>query len=301
MTFIKIRRKVIEFLTGRSLLNRLKRKLRNELREEFKKELQARLKEERETWSKREKALRKKERLQERSPKRIIRGLERNSVQFEKERLFDGTIRFHEEASGNVILFREGSSFEGSIKVKGWDNVIEFGPHSKIRGTVAMGGRGCRLTFGDYSTAESLFVVASGQDIHIGKWCMFSRNVEIRTTDSHAVVDRDTGRWLNPRVPVFIGDHVWICANSTIMKGSRILSDSIVGAMSMVNRAFEEEGVVLAGVPAKVVRRGVTWHRKLQENFTPEDLQYHLYDNKGQLIETAPRQEDEASGSGGKV
>jgi acetyltransferase-like isoleucine patch superfamily enzyme len=302
MTFKKIRRKVIGFFTGRKRLNRLKKTLRKELRQDFNKELRVRLREERKTWSEREKARRKKERMQQRMPKRIIHGLEGNSVQFEQERLFDGTIRFRQGTSGNVILFRKGSSFEGTIKVKGSDNVIEFGEHSRIRGTLSIGGKGCRLTFGDYCTSESLFVVASGKDIHIGKWCMISRNVEIRTTDSHAVVDRETRQWVNPRVPVFIGDHVWICADVTIMKGSRIQSNSIVGAMSVVNRPFEEEGVVLAGIPAKVVKRGVTWHRILRESFTEEDLEYHRYDNKGQLIEPAvSEQVDPTSESGRPV
>lgn len=298
MTFKKIKRRFIGFFTGKTRLEQLKKVLRKQVSQQVKKELGERLKAERKVWTEREKARRKQERM----PKRLIQGMEGNSVQFENELLFNGTIKFKPGAKGNVIVFREGSSFEGTIKVSGRNNLIEFCPHTRIRGTLSMGGKGCRLTFGDYTTTEPIYLVASGKDIHIGKWCMFSRNVEIRTTDSHAVVDPETGQWLNFREPVFIGDHVWICADANIMKGSRIQSNSIVAAMSLVNRPFEEEGVVLAGIPAKVVKRGVTWHRVIRDGgYTKEELEYHRYDNSGQLIEPVSQQAEDISGSGNTV
>lgn len=286
MIFKKIK-KLVGFFTGKNRRNRLKKELRKELMLDVERQLQKRLK-----------AQRKKERAQrrkERTSKRVIRGLEGNFLHFENERLFNGTIKFLDGAQGNVIRFHEGSSFEGTIKVKGSNNLIEFGPHSKIRGTLSVGGKDRRLTFGDHSTGLGLFLVASGEDIHIGKWCMMSRNVEIRSTDAHGVVDRESRRSLNLQAPVFIGDHVWICAGVTIMKGSRIPSDSIVGAMSLVNRAFEEEGVVLAGIPAKVVKRGITWHRHIREVFTEEELDYRRYNAKLERIPHEPQLTDDAT------
>ncbi|MES2440271.1 MAG: hypothetical protein V4584_14470 [Verrucomicrobiota bacterium] len=203
-------------------------------------------------------------------PKRI-RGRRDNDVQLESRKSLRGTIVLN--GKGNVIRFLEGSRFAGSITVNGNDNLLEFGPHTKIRGQLILGGCGQKVTFGEQTTAvEILLICGEDQDVNIGRWCMFSRKIEIRTSDAHSVVDSKTGDRVNPAQPVIIGDHVWVGLGVVISKGARIPSDSIVGAMSFVNGGFEEEGVILAGAPAKIVRRGVTWNRDRRPHFTPEEL-----------------------------
>lgn len=55
---------------------------------------------------------------------------------------------------------------------------------------------------------------------------------------------------------VVIGDKIWIGTRSVILYGSSIGNSSIVGAMSLVNKRFNEY-VILGGIPAKILR-----HRK---------------------------------------
>lgn len=277
MTIRKFTRRLVTFFTGERRAARLKAEIRRELAAELKKDFREQLKQERARWQKKEVARRR----EERRPKGVITGLEGNEVLVENERSFTGKIIFTPGSTGNVVRFGEGSSFGGVLKVGGSGNVVEFRAHTKIRGTLAVGGRGVRLDFGDYTTSVDVFLVAAGQDILIGKWCMISRRVEIRSNDAHAVVERGTGETLNPPEPVTIGDHVWICGGAHVNKGSRIPSDSIVAAMAFVNRPFEEEGVILGGIPAKVIRRGVTWNRKMRAKFSPEQLDYRIYDENG--------------------
>lgn len=101
---------------------------------------------------------------------------------------------------------------------------------------------------------------------------MFSREIEVRTSDAHSVIDRSSGLRVNAAGNVLIGDHVWVGLRSIINKGARVPSDSIVGAMSFVSAEFEEEGVVIAGTPAKIVKRGITWSRSRRVHFAPDDL-----------------------------
>ena len=54
--------------------------------------------------------------------------------------------------------------------------------------------------------------------------------------------------------PVYIGKQCWIAANSTILKGVTIGDESVVGAMSLVNKDIPAK-VLAAGVPAKVIRK----------------------------------------------
>lgn len=68
----------------------------------------------------------------------------------------------------------------------------------------------------------------------IGYDCMLSYNVIIRTEDAH----------------------------TTILKGSYIPSNCIVGTYSLVNKKFTEESCIIAGIPAKVVKQGINWDRQ---------------------------------------
>ena len=50
---------------------------------------------------------------------------------------------------------------------------------------------------------------------------------------------------------------------SYLLKGTRLHPETVVGACSVVGRAFEEGHCVVAGVPAKIVKRGIRWDRDL--------------------------------------
>lgn len=63
---------------------------------------------------------------------------------------------------------------------------------------------------------------------------------------------------------VFIGDHVWIGEKAYITKNATIPNESIVAACSVVTRRFLEPNSVLAGNPAKLVRKNVKWIRNEQ-------------------------------------
>ena len=49
------------------------------------------------------------------------------------------------------------------------------------------------------------------------------------------------------------GNHCYLGAGSKLMIGARIGNDVIVGANSVVTKVFEEDNVVLAGVPARII------------------------------------------------
>lgn len=105
--------------------------------------------------------------------------------------------------------------------------------------------------------------------IKIGANCLFSSNISIRTSDGHAIYSID-----NPNVPlnkpefgVEIGDHVWCGSKVDILKDVKIGNDSIIGTRSLVTRGSYLPNVVLAGIPAKIVRKGVNWDKHLTHIF----------------------------------
>lgn len=56
------------------------------------------------------------------------------------------------------------------------------------------------------------------------------------------------------RKDVVIGDDCWIGANVTILDGVELKERTVVAAGSVVTKSFEE-GVVIGGIPAKVIKR----------------------------------------------
>jgi len=103
--------------------------------------------------------------------------------------------------------------------------------------------------------------LAAKKSISIGDNCMFSRGISVKDNDGHDILDMATGKLINPPEPVFIGDNVWLAENVSVLKGAHIASDCICGANALVNKKFMEPNCILAGVPAKVIKTGVTWQR----------------------------------------
>jgi acetyltransferase-like isoleucine patch superfamily enzyme len=49
--------------------------------------------------------------------------------------------------------------------------------------------------------------------------------------------------------------------NATILPGSCIGNDSVIGAGSLVNKTIDDHSMVV-GIPGKVIRTGVNWDRR---------------------------------------
>ena len=98
--------------------------------------------------------------------------------------------------------------------------------------------------------------------IIIGEDCMISHKVDIRTGDSHSIIDLDTGKRTNYVKDIVIKNHVWIGAYVKILKGVEIGQDSIIGMGAIVSKSIPEK-VLCAGVPAKVIKNSVSWKRDI--------------------------------------
>jgi serine acetyltransferase len=46
------------------------------------------------------------------------------------------------------------------------------------------------------------------------------------------------------------------------MKGTSIPCNTIIGAGAIVNKQFEHENTVIAGIPARVIKENVDWLRE---------------------------------------
>ncbi|PKL36742.1 acyltransferase [Candidatus Peregrinibacteria bacterium HGW-Peregrinibacteria-1] len=91
------------------------------------------------------------------------------------------------------------------------------------------------------------------ESIEIGDNCLIGSS-SIMDTDFHTFDDPDHILYGNPKVKsVKIGNQVWLCGQSAILKGCLIGNHSVVGFRAVVTKSFPEN-VVIAGNPAKVVK-----------------------------------------------
>ena len=71
------------------------------------------------------------------------------------------------------------------------------------------------------------------------------------------------GKRINQAKDVVIGNHVWTGQQVTILKGTIIADDCILGACSLLTGKNYPTNCVIAGNPAKVVKTEVTWNPEL--------------------------------------
>ena len=99
-----------------------------------------------------------------------------------------------------------------------------------------------------------------GCKVLIGNNCLFSYNINIRSSDGHTIYDNETKAILNkPQGELDIGNHVWVGMGVNILKDVKISNNTVVGAASVVTKNIEEENVIIGGIPAKILKRGTNW------------------------------------------
>ncbi len=52
---------------------------------------------------------------------------------------------------------------------------------------------------------------------------------------------------------ITIGNNVWLCSNSIITAGVQLANGIVVAAGAVVTRSFDEENIIIAGVPARKI------------------------------------------------
>ena len=150
------------------------------------------------------------------------------------------------------------------FRIRGSGHQIEFGEKCRVsRGAVLwFEDRAGVLRVGSGTTMVEVHIaVTENSKVIIGEDCMFANDIDIRTGDSHSVIDTQTGERLNFAGDVVISRHVWVAPHTVILKGVTIGENSIIATGAVVTKSCEA-GVIMGGNPAKLIKTGVTWKRE---------------------------------------
>ena len=149
-----------------------------------------------------------------------------------------------------------------SIVISGDNNSITIGSEVRFMGpsTICMEGDSI-LKIGNKTRIRGVQFVIRNGSIEMGEDCMTSYGVLIRNHDSHKIFKvEDMNKPINPPKDIHIGNHVWLCENSTILKNVHIGDHSIVGFGSVGTKDCASNSIV-AGNPATIVKQGITWSK----------------------------------------
>ncbi len=158
----------------------------------------------------------------------------------------------------NIIL--DGSSHFVSIG-KHTENYEGFIRNATIYLADFTGLGGCEFIIGDNVRINKnvLFVVTEHNNkCIIGNCCRFAEDSIVFAADGHSVVDKDTKELLNrANKTLVIGDYCWIGFRAFLTKNASLAHHTIVGAMGVVTKRFDQPYSIVAGNPAKIVKTGV--------------------------------------------
>jgi len=212
-------------------------------------------------------------------------------------RLYNGLLGWNRRKISGCGNQTSGMSFRHhtTVAINGNHNVIDWGNscfwdhcHIYIAGDhnkIVLGKRcvlhqldlwleddGNTIIIGDHThvTGFTHLAATEGKKIVIGEDCLFASNVVVRTGDSHSILDADRGNRINPAQDTLIGNHVWLGAQTTLLKGASVADHSVVGTGAIVTGKYEQSHVVLAGNPARIVKEKVDW---LPQRIPPSEPQ----------------------------
>lgn len=153
-----------------------------------------------------------------------------------------GDVKIRIYGSNNVLIINKNVVFKkGLIWFEDNNNLIDIGSNTTIEEA--------ELSCAEYGTK-----------IKIGDDCMLSTHIRISTTDSHSIIDKNTGERTNLAGSILIGDHVWIGNGAHINKGVEIGNNSVIASNSVVTKSIPAY-TISAGIPAKIKRENIDWLR----------------------------------------
>jgi acetyltransferase-like isoleucine patch superfamily enzyme len=106
----------------------------------------------------------------------------------------------------------------------------------------------------DLSLNHNCFISAEG-GLSIGDNVAIAHGASILTTEHGTAFGEGPMKFQYvKRLPVVIGDDVWIGAKATVLAGVNLSDGCVVAAGAVVTRSVDAPGAIVGGVPARLIR-----------------------------------------------
>lgn len=197
-------------------------------------------------------------------------------------------IIFKDNCHNSIIKFSETSKFCNTlIVIHNSGSKVHIGEETNFNNLLIdlSSGATQQLIVGNYSTFfGGEIILRDTSKLIIGENCLFDKGLKIYTTDFHTIYDNSTRKVLNETPELLhIGNHVWVGTEALILKKGSIGDNSVVAGRAIVTENFSnEQNIILAGNPAKIIKKNICWDRDTIPNFK---IKEERKINNGQSIE----------------
>ena len=152
-----------------------------------------------------------------------------------------------------------GRSFGSYGVYRGIKSVLHFGE----RGVLVIHGRTAFCTefkvsidglldLGENFDVNNGFNCICKDSISFGDNCLLGWDVTVLDSDGHSMyVD---GKLSLEKIPVKIGNNVWIGAKTAVLKGTQISDNSIIGLGTLVSGKYENNSIII-GYKGKMIKK----------------------------------------------
>ena len=165
-----------------------------------------------------------------------------------------GDFRVIPHVGGNTNSFI--SMGKNSKLIIGGDFIIGQGVRISIGSNAELSFGGKEKESDSGITSDTLIMVS--KKVQIGKDFICAWNNFISDSDWHSIEGQ------NHQKDVTIGDHVWVANSVNILKGTTIGNNCIIASNSKIINNNYHNDTLVAGIPGKVIKRGVNWSRDLK-------------------------------------
>jgi len=183
--------------------------------------------------------------------------------------MFYGKVRF-QSIKGEVIingpikrgLIGFGQQFETSTRYKG---IAEIFLEGKLvfNGPMHM-GKDVSVYIGKKAHCEFGYMACLGSDVKLvcmdkivlGDWAGIGYQSQLVDTNSHPMINTETGEYYPMTGPIFIGNHNAVSNRVSIMPNTRTPDHCVIASNSLCNKDYTVLGgnILIGGVPAKLIK-----------------------------------------------
>lgn len=189
-----------------------------------------------------------------------------NIVQIRSQFCKKNSIIIH--GNNNVIKIDKLTKFINcKIIIYGNNHLLEFDEGCIIKNSVFwFEDNNCKIHISSNTTAEgaNFSCVEDNSSIYIGNDCMLSYNIDLRTSDSHSIIDEENHR-VNLPANIYLGNHVWVGAYVKILKGVNISDNCVIALGTVVTKSFSNN-VLIGGIPGIILKKNINWMRERIKN-----------------------------------
>ncbi|MBR5203557.1 MAG: acyltransferase [Clostridia bacterium] len=166
-----------------------------------------------------------------------------------------GTISFGIGGSNDLRYFNSRRSYFGVKK----NGVLKFQGKAHFAVHTSLLVSNATMIIGNKFSCNNGTKISCVSGIEIGDNCLIGTDVLIMDSDGHDIYENS--KLCANKKDIKIGNHCWLTSKVSVLKGTYIADDIVVALGSIVTKDLLESKSICAGIPARTVKKDITWER----------------------------------------